>query len=419
MAKKKPTEPLAATQPKAKKEDPNAVFDAWLKSCTESQRKTVFEVDAKLAVIQKAKTDLKRELQPLRVGMELSRVKEVIVGRSGKANPQQETGRIWGAYRDSHLKDAGYSKSSCDTYVGMIDEARMILPDDNLIVALLDHTNEKGVVMMTGGNREKPFGRYTMYLKSEDVQQHIEDGKVNLDDLSADDLVVNVFDPENVEPPEAKANMTVATNTVVKRIFTELKANVLPATNKQNPLIDEEQAIQHSHGLVKYVVESLLTACVCEPMEFKARPLEHLKDDDMITLSSLIQEANDRKKKTDDSKPAKKKAKKANHAREYEQQPAAAEVTEIRPEGCKYAIRRSSKPQFPKTPWEIWEDGKDKPTARCQDASQAVTEVIRLLGKEASKRPTQTDAEIAKAQDEAIRTHNKTSHTAPQVGRAG
>jgi hypothetical protein len=419
MAKNKTTEPPAATQPKAKKEDPNVVFEAWLKSCTESQRKTIFEVDAKLTVIQKAKTDLKRELQPLRVGMELSRAKEIIVGRSGKANPQQESGRIWGAYRDSHLKSAGYTKSSCDTYVAMIEEARKILPDNNLIVALLDHTDEKGAVVMTGGNRDKPFGRHTMYLKSENVQQHVEDDKVNLDDLSADDLIANVFDPENVETPDPVANMTMAVNTVVKRILADLKANVLPAANKQNPLIDEAQAIKHSHKLVRYVVESLLTACAMEPITFKALTLEHLKDDEIVTLSALVQEANAKKQKADDSKPAKKKAKKAKstHAREYVQA-ETVEENEIRPEGGKYVARRNPKPQFPATPWEVFENGKDKPILRCQDKMHAMEQIIRLLAKEsAAKAPT--DAETTQAQDEEIRKQQKTERPTPPAGHAG
>jgi hypothetical protein len=420
MAKKrnKPATQEAA-KPKVQKEDPTVVFEGWLKSCTETQRQTVFEVDARLTVIQKAKADLKRELQPLRVGMELSRVKEVIVGRTGRANPQQESGRIWGAYRDSHLKWAGYTKSSCDTYVAMIEEARKILPDDKLITALLDHTNERGAVVMTGGRRERPFGKYSMYLKSEDVQQHVDDGKVNLDDLSAEDLVANVFDPENVETPETKVNMTVAVNSVVNKIFSELKANVLPARNAQNPLVDEAQAIKHSHKLVQYVAESLLTACACEPMNFKARSLEHLKDDEIITLASLVQAANDKKKKVADSKPAKKKANKtkSTHVREYEQ-PETVEETEIRPEGGKHIIRKNPKPQYPQTPWEIFEDGKDKPVARCQDASQAVTEVIRLQSKEvtaAVKSPAPTDAYVTQTQDDAIRKQqdaNRKQHDA-------
>jgi len=97
MAKKQAkAEPVhEAAKPKIK-EDPGVVFTKFLTSCTEQQRKTIFAVDATLKLIQTDKKKLRRELQPLRVGMELSKVREIIVGRSGKANPQQESGRIWG-----------------------------------------------------------------------------------------------------------------------------------------------------------------------------------------------------------------------------------------------------------------------------------------------------------------------------------
>jgi hypothetical protein len=400
MAKRKKQEPLAG------KPEPKAVFDAWFQSCTDAQRRVIFEVDSKLGLIQTDKKNLRRDLQPLRVGMELSKVKQIIVGRSGKANPQQETGRIWGAYRDSNLKAAGYSKSSCDTYIGMIEEARVILPSDELITALLDHTNKKGQVVMTGGNKEKPFGKFTMYLKSTDVQQHVKDGKVNLDDLTADDLIANVFDPENVETPETKLNMTVAVDTVVKRIFSELKTKILPKEALE-PVIDEAQAISHSHKLVRYVIESLLTACNMEPLAFEPVSAEIIEDDEIITLSALITAANDDKKKKADSKGRKKKTSKKSHVRD--EQPEAE--TELRPEGGKYVIRKNRNAQhFPMTPWEIFEDGKDKPVARCQDKLQAVEQVSLLLKKTGAtpNRPT----ELNKLQEDAIRKQT-------QVGNAG
>jgi hypothetical protein len=399
-----------SVEPAAKKEKPQEIFEAWFKSCTEVQKKVFFELDSRLGLIQTGKKDMRRETQPLRLGMELQKAKAVITGRAGKADPQKEEGRIWGAYRDSRLKAAGFSKSSCETYVTMIAEARKILPDDNLIITLLDHTNEKGVVMMTGGKKEKPFGPYTMYLQSDDVQKYVKDGKVDLEGLSAEDLVANVFDPENVETPDPKLRMTVAVNTVVKQLFAELKSNVLPRTSKENPLVDEEQVVKHSHRLVQYVVESLLTACAMQPIPFSARTAEHLKDDEIVTLSSLVHEANAKKTKDDEAKPKAKKAKKAKatHVREYEQQyPVGTLAGDFRPEGGKYVIRVNPKSQFPRTPWEVWEDGKDKPVARCQDKLQATDVATSLLSRktETPSIPTapKTEDELATMQDDLIR----------------
>jgi hypothetical protein len=401
--KKAKPEPPAEEDHPGVEGDPKVVFDAWLKTCTEAQRKTILEVYTTLLEIQSTKKDLRRELQPLRVGMELSKVKQVIVGRSGKANPQQETGRIWGAYRDSHLKAAGYSKSSCDAYVAMIEEARVILPSDELILTLLNHTDEKGAVVMSGGNRERPFGKFTMYLKSDDVQQHVKDGKVNLDDLTEDDLIANVFDSKNIETPDRPLNLTVAVNTVMKRILSELKGDENLPKDVFRPVVDEAKVIKHSHPLVKYVIEVLLAACNMEPVAFEPMSALVLEADEIITLSAMVKAANDDKKKKADSKPEKKnqKASKKSHLRG--EQPAQAEP-EIRPEGGKYVIRKSPKPKFPMTPWEIFEDGKDNAVARCQDKLQAAEAVTGLL-KKAVAAVDSPNPHAASAQDKVIRKH--------------
>jgi len=403
MARKKGT---PAVETPTGKPNPKAEFDAWFKTCTDAQKKVIFEVDAKLNVIQTDKNNLRKEMQPLRVGMELSRVKEIIIGRSGKADPQKEEGRIWGAYRDSHLKDAGYSKSSCDTYVGMIVEARKILPSDELITALIDHTDEQGSVMMTGGNLERPFGKFTMYLRSDAVQEHVNDGKVNLDDLTVDDLIANVFDPKNVESRKTKPNLTVAVNTAVRQIFSKLKAE---RKASKKPMTDEAATMKARNRLVQYVVEALLAVCDMQPMAFKPLTAKTVKAHKLLTLASLVQAANAKKQKA--AKPAKKAARKtkkakSTHAREYEQQPEQqAEPTEIRPEGGKYVIRKNSKPQFPQLAWEIFEDGKDEQVARCQDKLQAVEAVNGLLKKAGAAVDSPNPDAAAAAQDKVIRKH--------------
>jgi hypothetical protein len=333
-------------------------------------------------------------MQPLRVGMELSRVKEIIVGHSGKANPQKETGRVWGAYRDSHLKNAGYSKSSSDTYVDMIEAARTILPDDTLITALLDHTNEKGVVMLVGGNREKPYGKYTMYLKSKDVQMYVKDGKVDLGEQTGEDLVANVFDPNNVEEPDTLANMTVAVNTVVKRIVAEVKSELKPG---KNPL-DLTKVVENSRDYVRYVVECLLTLCNCPDMKdtFEPREEDIIELDKLLTLGAVVQELNEKRQKTSAAKPTKqKKAKKVAHVRQEPEKVADIRIG-------KYVIRKNPKPPFPQTPWEVFEDGNDKPVVRLQDRLQAQQHVEQhLLPKDPhSDRPR---SPAAAQQDEEIR----------------
>jgi len=396
MAKKQAkAEPVhEAAKPKIK-EDPGVVFTKFLTSCTEQQRKTIFAVDATLKLIQTDKKKLRRELQPLRVGMELSKVREIIVGRSGKANPQQESGRIWGDYRDSHLKAAGYTKSSADTYVGMIEEARKILPDDTLIAALIDFTNEKGAVVMTGGSKEKPFGKFTDYLKSDAVQMHIKDGQVDLDDLSADELIVHVFDPTNVETPDTPENTTVAVNTAVRRIWNEVKKK-LPKATAENP-IDEAVAIKLSHEKLRYVIEALLTACEMEPISLKPLLPQTFNDDDLISLSDLVTKANEKLQKAAEEKRASQR-----------ESPEPETEPEIR--HGKYTIHKNRKAQhFPQTPWEIWEDGKKKPTVRCQDKLQAETEVSRLLNNEAVEKaaekliPEHPATDVTGMQDAAIR----------------
>lgn len=393
----------AGVKPKAKKkEDPNIIFESWLSTCTDDQRQTISAVDKRLVGIQNDRKNLKREMQPLRVGMELSRVKEIIVGHTGKAKPQKETGRVWGAYRDSHLKDAGYSKSSSDTYVDMIAAARVILPDDTLITALLDHTNGKGVVMLVGGNRERPFGKFTHYLKSSDFQkEHVKRGKVDLGDETVDDLVINVFDPDNVEEPDTLANMTLAVNTVVKRIVAEVKGEFRPG---KNPL-DLINVIQNARDYVRYVVECLLTVCNCPDMKdtFEPKEKDIIELDKVLTLRAVVQELNE--KKHEAATPTKKKkTKKVVHVRQKPEEKAADIQV------GKYTISKNPKPQFPQTPWEVFENGNDKPVARCQDKLQAEEAVTKLLAKDApSDRPPQLSA--AAQQDEEIRKQRE-----PQQG---
>jgi hypothetical protein len=396
MAKKaKPKPPAEEDHPRVKV-DPNVVFEAWLKTCTEAQRQTILEVDTTLLKIQSTKKDLRRELQPLRVGMELSKAKQVIVGRSGKANPQQEAGRIWGAYRDSHLKSAGYSKSTCDTYVGMIDEARKVLPDDTLITALLDHVNEQGMVMMTRGDLERPFGKYTKYLKSKDVQMYVKDGKVDLGEQSPEDLVANVFDPNNVEESDTVPNMTAAVNGVVKRIVSEVKGEL----KLGNSPLDLTKVVENSRDYVRYVVECLLTVCNCPDMKdtFEPREEDIIELDKLLTLGAVVKKLNEKKQKTSAATPTKqKKAKKVVHVR---QEPEKVADTRI----GKYSIRKNANPQFPLTPWEIFEDGNDKPVARLQDRLQAQQHVEQhLQPKDAhSDRPPSSPA-ASQQQAEEIR----------------
>ena len=266
MAKKKKKAGAGANvKPVPKiKENPSVVFESWLKTAsTPEQQNTISAVEEHLIEIQDDRKDLRRELQPLRVGMELDKVRLAITGEEGAASPQKETGRIWGAYRDSRLKKAGYSKASCDRYIGMIAAARTILPDDPLITSLLDSTSEKtGMVMLTGGTVEKPFGKYTMYLKSKDVQEHIRDGKVDLGDLSPDDLVANVFDPLNAETPDTLSNMTLAVNGVVKRIFNEVKEEVKVGKEP----FDLSKVVENARDYLRHVVECLLLVCKCPDM---------------------------------------------------------------------------------------------------------------------------------------------------------
>lgn len=379
MAKKKKVAGSGAKgkpEPK-KKEDPSVIFESWLKSCTEEQRNTISEVDTHLGEIQTDKKNLRRELQPLRVGMELDKVRLAITGEEGAASPQKETGRIWGAYRDSHLKDAGYSKASCDRYVGMIAAARTILPDDPLIVALLDYANDKGVVQLVGGNVKKPFGKYTMYLQSKDVQMHVKDGKVNLDDLSADDLIANVFDPLNAEAPDTLPNMSVAVNGVVSRILTQVKGELKPG---KDPL-DLSKVVENARDYVRYVIECLLTVCNCPDMKdtFEPNGEDIIEADKLLTLEAAVKKANDDKQNASAAKPTKKqKQKKEAHVRHADDKVADIVMG-------KYTIRKNKKAQhFPLTPWEIFENGNDKPVARAQDRLQAQQEVEKLLAKQSA-----------------------------------
>jgi hypothetical protein len=402
MAKKKKVAGAgAAVKPEPKKkEDPSVIFESWLKGCTDEQRQIVSDVDEHLIGIQSDKKDLRREMQPLRVGMELSKARRAITGQSGAASPQKESGRIWGAYRDSHLKDAGYSKSSCDTYVGMIEEARKILPDDNLITTLMDHTNEKGVVLLVGGKVDKPFGKYTKYLKSDEVQQYVKDGKVDLGDQTVDDLVINVFDPDNAEePPDTLDHVAVAVNTAVKRIFARVKEEL--KTGKEP--FDLKKVVENARDYVRYVVESLLTVCDCPDMKdtFEPKEEDFIETDKLLTLEAVVKEANEKKKasavKSKATKP--KKPKKVAHVRHAEPEKVADIIM------GKYTIRKNPKPQFPQTPWEVFENGNDKPVA-CQDKLQAEQYVEQhLLPKDApSDRPSSPapqDEQVRKQQREA------------------
>ena len=58
------------------------------------------------------------------------------------------------------------------------EAARQILPSDELITSLLDHKNEKGMVDLTGGKVEKPFGKYTMYLRYWDYRRVARDSGI-------------------------------------------------------------------------------------------------------------------------------------------------------------------------------------------------------------------------------------------------
>jgi len=378
MAKKKKVAGAGAAlkpEPK-KKEDPEVIFESWFKTaCTDEQKTTISDVEEHLKEIQDHRKDSRRELQPLRVGMELQKVRFAITGESGAASPQKETGRIWGAYRDSHLKKAGYSKSSCDTYVGMIAAARTILPDDSLINALLDYINDKtGMVMLVGGKVDKPFGKYTMYLQSKDVQMHVRDGKVNLDDLSVDDLVANVFLPENAETPDTLSNMTLAVNGVVKRIFNEVKEEVKVGKEP----FDLSKVVENARDYVRHVVECLLLVCKCEDMTtFEAKDEEIIEQDSLRTLEAVVKEVNEQKKASAAKATKPKKVKKVAHVKHEPEK-----VTQVRI--GKYIISRnpSPPPLHVKDPWQIFAKGGDTPIAWATDSLQAERIIAQLEAKD-------------------------------------
>jgi hypothetical protein len=388
MARKKKVAGAGVKPEPRKKEDAGVLFESWFKASTPEEQAIITEVDAHLIGLQSDKKDLRREMQPLRVGIELSRVRKLIIGEEGDASPQTTNGRIWGDYRDSHLKNAGYSKASCDRYVSMTEVARKILPDDSLITALLDHTNDKDVVQLVGGNVEKPFGKYTMFLKSDEVQMHVKDGKV-LDDLSADHLIANVFDPLNAETPDTPAHMTVAVNTVVRRILTQVKGELKPG---KEPL-EFSKVVENARDYVRYVVESLLTVCNCPDMKdtFEPNGEDIIELDKLLTLEAAVKEANENKQKASAAKPTKKqKAKKVTHVRHAEEKAADIVIG-------KYTIRKNPKPQYPQTPWEIFAEGNDKPVVRCQDRMQAEKHVEQHLlpkGAASDKSPAHTKDEL-------------------------
>jgi hypothetical protein len=390
--KKKVAGSGAALKPEPKKkEDPSVIFENWLKKdSTPEQQQAVSAADKYLIGIQTDRKDLRREWQPLRIGMELDKVRLAITGETGPASPQTTTGRIWGAYVDSHLKDAGYSKASAKRYVGMIVEARIILPDDTLITRLLDYTDDKtGMVMLTGGKVEKPFGKYTLYMKSNDVQEHIKDGKVDLGDLSVNNLVANVF--SNPEPPPTALDLwAVAVNTVMRKFVARANAKLKPG---KKPL-ELDQVGDHARDGVQYVVDALLTLCKCEDMkEDTFDPIDEsvIKTDKLLTLEAAVNEVNENKKqKASEAKPPKMTKKGKLEASVRQHKPAKVLVN------GKYTARKNPKPDYAnrQSPWEIFVEGTDKPVALCTDSVQAEQHMARLVV-------------IAQAKDDAVQANEQ------------
>jgi hypothetical protein len=398
MAKKKKAGAGLKLVPK--KDDPGILFESWFNNSADSeQQKIVADVEKHLKEIQTEKKNtqknMRKEFQPLRIGMQLSKVRKAITGEDGPADPQTKEGRIWGDYRDSHLKDAGYSKASCDRYVTMTEQARKILPD-SLIAVLLDYTDENGMVKLIGGSVEKPFGKFTKFLKSPDVQKHIKDGKVN-GDLSDDDLLGAFNNPEESDTLD---NISVAINTAVKRIFAKVKEE-----DKLKAPFDATVVVEKARHYVRDVIECLLLVCKCTDMTtFEAR-----EDDGMIekagldTLVGMVNKLNNEKKQ----KPVKKqRAKKGIPPKpEREQDIVMGDFT----------IRLNKKAQhFPQTPWEVFEKGADKPSFRAQDELQAKQEVLKLQAKRSLEKQSAANVQdLAEAAKQQAGAESDTSPAPP------
>jgi hypothetical protein len=391
MARKKAVA-VQKSEPQTK-EDPNILFESWFKASSPEDQQIVNDVDEHLIKIQTDKKNSRRDLQPLRVGMELSKVRKLIIGNEGAADPQTKEGRTWGAYRDSHLKKAGYSKSSCDTYVSMTTEARMILPDD-LITALLDYTDDKGVVKLVGGNVKKPFGKYTKFLRSDEVQNHLKDGKLDKF-LSQTELLLSTFTvKKNVEQPETIPNLSVAINTVVRRIFNEVKDDL-----KLTAPFDLTQVVDNARDNVRDVIQHLLLVCSCpdDMTTFEASDKEVIEEDKLETLIGIVNKKNELKK----AATAKtKKEKKKLHRRKRPQ--ADDKATDI--VMGKYTIRKNLTPEKPLTPWEVFMASSDKPFAWSKTQALAEELVTALQAKDAGsdKTPAHKD-DLTQLQEDAIR----------------
>jgi hypothetical protein len=396
-----------------KNEDSLVVANRFLETLDSETQKQIAAKKAELEAIQTHRNDLRAELQPLRIGRTLTEIRQLICGVDGniveQADSQTVAGRAWGAYKRSHLQTAGYSKSSAESYVNMIAAARDLLPSDDLITALLNYKNDKGVVQMVGGSMAKPFGKFNLYIASNDVQQYVKDGRVELpDDITAEDFVGNVFDPENAEPTERADHSVAAANFVVKRIFAELQDDGTATFSEGQTRLDEDKVVRAGYEYLKTIAAWLLNCLgVSKKAAFEPAP-ESEMENGLISLGQLVREVNEKKAKQIAVAQAKADAKKANKeekiaaakaaraASNPKESPAAPE-TEFVSEDGRLRVWLNPKPKFPNMPYEVTELGKKKVLAHFGTMDWAKKELANIAASPSKNNPKHQPHDANKA----------------------
>lgn len=410
---------MAVKESKNTKQDKDAAQKKLIATAksklSDQQKKRLTALEKQLEQAVGNRNSAKEGLQNLRIGLTLDEMHFILTGSKEYLSGKAEGNSAWGAYISTHLAQAGYGRSKVYNSIAQLQAARRIVPDDSIVLALINYKDpEKGIVLMVGGDEEKPFGKYTKHL-----QEHtkVVEGKVDLGEATLDEFVCETFlDPEKTE---ALDSYTAAVNSLFTRIWSMLRDEGMAKFAKDQKVLDEatcvHEALEHVRGILAYVLLSLGAG------EMIVRP-ESDPDStivaDIRTIQRMVADANAEQQKKLQSKAkreAERAAEKAVQAapktgaknRGKKQQPAATApaATSYTTPGAKsdpsargYYWEHDAK-EARKTPRTILVirhiDTGGKVHGRATDPRQAAQVIEELESKEGGSPPQQQSGQIA------------------------